>query len=182
MKKLFTCKLTSIVSLALFIWSGSLNAQNEEQIKKFNQEREAYFNENLDLTDSEKLAFWPVYNDFNNRKMKVMEEERNTFRYCHDNSGNLSDKEINEILAHILEYKEQAFQLEREYYKDKFPVVLPPEKVLKLYKVEWDFRRHLVGKLKGEGKGGGGGDGPGKGSGHPAMENNPMAPEPPPMF
>ena len=114
--------------------------------------------------------------------MKVMEEERNTFRYCHDNAGNLSDKEINEILDRILDYKEQSFQLEREYYKDKFPVVLPPEKVLKLYKVEWDFRRHLVGKLKGGGKGDGGGDGHGKGAGHPAMEHIPMAPEPLPIF
>ena len=151
MKRIITRKLTSIAALALLIWGGVANAQTEEQIKKFNQDREAYFNEKLELTASEQKAFWPVYNDFNNRKMKVMEEERNTFRYSHENAENLSDEEINEILARILKYKEQVFQLEREYYKDKFPRVLPPEKVLRLYKVEWDFRRHLVVKLRGEG-------------------------------
>jgi hypothetical protein len=178
MKRIITPNLITIVSLTLLILSGAVNAQTDEQIKRFNQEREAYFNENLELTSSEKLAFWPVYNDFTNRKMKVMEEERNTFRYTHENAGNLSDKEINEILARILDYKEQVFRLEQEYYRERFPVVLPPQKVLKLYKVEWDFRKHLVGKLRGEGKGAA----PGGGNGHHEMEQNPMAPEWSPLF
>ncbi|MFO7669316.1 MAG: hypothetical protein R6W31_06630 [Bacteroidales bacterium] len=178
MKRRITPNLITIVSLTLLILSGAANAQTDEQIKRFNQEREAYFNENLELTPSEKLAFWPVYNDFTNRKMKVMEEERNTFRYTHENAGNLSDKEINEILARILDYKEQVFRLEQEYYRERFPVVLPPQKVLKLYKVEWDFRKHLVGKLRGEGKGGA----PGGRTGHHEMEQNPMAPELSPIF
>lgn len=169
MKKILTLTLTFIVSLALFVCSVDANAQSEEQIKKFNEDREAYFNENLQLTDSEKEAFWPVYEDFINRKMRLTEEERNTFKYSNDNAGNLSDKEINEILARILDYKSQVFKLEQEYYKDKFPAVLPPEKVLKLYKVEWDFRRHLVRKLRGDGKGSGRGDGHGKNPGQPAQ-------------
>lgn len=163
MKKIQSPKLTGILSLALLIWSVALNAQSEEQIKQFNAERESYFNENLELTEVEKLEFWPVYNDFNNRKMKLMEEERNTFRYSHQNAENLSDKEINETLARIRDIKEEIFQLEQEYYKEKFPTVLPPKKVLKLYKVEWDFRRHLVGRLRGEGHGKGSGQGGGRG-------------------
>lgn len=169
--KKITCKLTGILVLALMIWGGAVNAQSEEQIKKFNQERESYFNEKLELTASEKQAFWPVYEDFTHRKMKVLEEERNTFKYSNENADNLSDEEINEILDRILDYKRQVFKLEQEYYKDKFPKVLPPEKVLKLYRVEWDFRRHLVRKLRGDGHGKGGGRGPGgSGSGPGAPE------------
>ena len=86
-----------------FCYGADLSyAQTEEQIEKFNEEREVYFNEKLELTESEKKAFWPLYNDFNNRKMKLMEEERNTFRYAHKNAENLSDEEIKEILARIL--------------------------------------------------------------------------------
>lgn len=169
MKKASTGKLTGILALALMIWGSAVFAQSDEQIKKFNEERESYFNEKLELTASEKEAFWPVYTDFTNRKMKIVEEERNTFKYSNENADNLSDQEINEILARILNYKKQVFQLEQEYYKDKFPIVLPPEKVLKLYKVEWDFRRHLVKKLRGEGHGKGGGSGPGSGPGKGAQ-------------
>ena len=182
-------KFTSLAILALLVWSVAVNAQSEEQIKKFNEKREAYFNEKLELSSSEKKAFWPVYNDFTKRKMKVVEEERNTFRYSHENAENLSDEEINEILARIRTYKEQVFQLEHEYYKDKFPSVLPPEKVLKLYKVEWDFRRHLVKKIRGGGHGNGPGPGQGKGAGEgqeagedQGAGEGPMLPEPPPYF
>ena len=80
MKRIITRKMTSLTSfksmaiLALLLWSVAANAQSKEQIKKFNKEREAYFNEELELSGSEKKAFWPVYNDFTKRKMKVMEE------------------------------------------------------------------------------------------------------------
>jgi len=173
MKRMITLKLTSIASLVLILWSGNAMGQSEEQIKRFNQEREDYFNEHLELTKDEKQAFWPVYNDFNNRKMKIMEEERNTFRYSNKNAENLSEEETKEILAKIRVYKEQYFLLEQEYYKEKFPGVLPSKKVLKLYKVEWDFRKHLVRKLRGEGHGGG--------SGPQDRERIPMPPDMPHM-
>ena len=176
-------RFTSLAILVLLVWSVAATAQSDEQIKKFNADREAYFNEKLELSSSEKKAFWPVYNDFTKRKMKVVEEERNTFRYSHENAENLSDEEINEILARILTYKEQVFQLEQEYYKEKFPSVLPPEKVLKLYKVEWDFRRHLVKKIRGGGHGNGPGPGQGRGAGEgQGAGEGPMQPEPPPYF
>ena len=174
--------MTVLAVLGLLLWGGSVFAQTEEQIKKFNEDRAAYFNEKLALSESEKKAFWPVYNDFNNRKMKVMEEERNTFRYSNENAENLSDEEINGILARIRDYKEQVFQLEQEYYKEKFPSVLPPEKVLKLYKVEWDFRRHLVKKLRSEGHGKGQGQGQGQGQGPGETGPDPNLPQPSPLF
>jgi len=174
MKNILTWKLTGILSLIFLFGIAEVSAQSEEQIKRFNADRESYFNENLKLTEAEKLAFWPVYNDFNNRKMKLMEEERNTFKYSHKNAENLSDKEINETLARIRDLKEEYFLMEQEYYKEKFPSVLPPKKVLKLYKVEWDFRRHLVGRLRGDGHGRGQGEGGGRGQRN--REDMPMNP------
>lgn len=146
----------SIAVTVLMVLSTSLVpllAQSEEQIEKFKKERESYFTEHLALTESESKAFWPLYNDFYNRKMKLAEDERNAFSYAHKNAENLSDKEITETLDKIRELKEQQLTLETEYYKLKFMKVLPPKKVLKLYKVEWDFRRHLLRKLRNQGEG-----------------------------
>lgn len=134
-----------------FAASGTLRAQSQEQIDKFNQERKAYFTEQLELTDQEGRAFWPLYEDFQNRKMKLVEDERNTWTYAHKNAGNLSDKEILETLNKGYNLKEQQLKLEREYYQEKFLQALPAKKVLKLGKVEWDFRRHLLRQLREEG-------------------------------
>ncbi|MBE9518072.1 MAG: hypothetical protein IMY68_05850 [Bacteroidetes bacterium] len=148
-------KIIYILSTVLFLFttSGALIAQSQEQIDKFNEERKVYFTEKLELSDAESKAFWPLYEDFHNRKMKLVEDERNTWTYAHKNADNLTDKEILETLEKGYNLKVKQLELEREYYQEKFLEALPTIKVLKLGKVEWDFRRYLLRKLREEGKG-----------------------------
>jgi hypothetical protein len=153
MKRLITRMLGVIAFALLICGTGDALAQTEEQINRFNQERNAYFTEKLELTTAEAEAFWPLYNDFLNRKMKIMEDEKNTFRYSNQNAGNLSDKEITETLDKISRLRSELCQLEQEYYHEKFQKALPPKKVLKLYKVEWDFRHHLINQIRDQGPG-----------------------------
>jgi len=167
MKLLFTQKNGLA---ALLLWMAPcmlILGQSEEQIEKFRAERQAYFTENLALTDAEAEAFWPVYDDYFNRKLKIMDQERNTFRYARENEGNMSPEEIESTLEKILDLKGEMIKLEQEFYGKKFPKILPSEKVLKLYKVEWDYRRHLLRELRRGGKGPEGGPGgpPGHGRG-----------------
>ena len=152
MKRTFTRTIAITVFLVFSTCMVQLVAQSEEQIEKFKKERETYFTEHLELTESESEAFWPLYNDFYNRKMKLVEDERNSFSYAHKNAANLSDEEITETLDKIRKLKEEQLTLETEYYKEKFMKVLPPKKVLKLYKVEWDFRRHLLRQIRNQGQ------------------------------
>ena len=152
MNKTFTRTIAITVFLVFSTCMVPLVAQSEEQIEKFKKERETYFTERLELTGSESEAFWPLYNDFYNRKMKLVEDERNSFSYAHKNAENLSDEEITETLDKIRKLKEEQLTLETEYYQVKFMKVLPPKKVLKLYKVEWDFRRHLLRQLRNQGE------------------------------
>ena len=172
MNKTFTRNFATAVIMVIATWMVPLLAQSEEQIEQFKKEREAYFTERLELTESESDAFWCVYDDFFNRKMKLAEDERNAFSYAHKNAENLSDEEITEILDKIRNLKVEQLKLENEYYQDKFTKVLPPKKVLKLYKVEWDFRRHLLRKLRNQGKERG--DRGNRGGGTPTDKEGPM--------
>ncbi len=156
MKKIFTHSFATVVLLVFATCLAPLMAQSEEQIEKFKKERKVYFTEQLELTDSESKAFWPLYDDFHNRKMKLVEDERNSFMYAHKNADNLTGDEITEILGKIRKLKHEQVDLENEYYQHKFMEVLPPKKVLKLYKAEWDFRRHLLKELRGRDRGEGG--------------------------
>ncbi len=146
-------------------WTGSLRAQSEEQIRQFQKQREAYFTEHLELTDEEAKVFWPVFEDFHNRKMKLLEEERFNYQYVHSNFEHLTDDEALEILTKVANLKREKLELEEEFYNHKFLEVLPAKKVLKLGKVEWDYRRYLVRKLRGSGHGERPGHGPGGGPG-----------------
>lgn len=141
------------VTVMLFLGSltGGLFAQSQEQIDRFNEERRNYFTEQLELTDAESKSFFPLYEDFQNRKMKLVEDERNTWSYAHNNADNLSEDEILETLEKAYALKESQLQLEKEYYEGKFLKALPAKKVLSLGKVEYDFRRYLLHKLREEG-------------------------------
>ncbi len=180
MNRTITQQLAIPFALTLLLGSGALLAQTDEQIEQFNKDRHTYFNEKLELTDAEQKAFWPLYDDFQHRKMKITEDQRNTFRYSHQNADNLSNGEINENLEKIQRLKDELNQLEKEYYYKKFPEVLPPKKVLNLYKVEWDFRHHLIreirqGKMEEDGRGQGGA---GQGQGRRVQGKMPMVPPP----
>lgn len=170
-----------IFSLAVFTGatSGTLFAQSQEQIEKFKEEQRKYYTEKLELTAEESKAFWPVYDDFMNRKMKLVEDERNIWSYAHKNAENLSDKEILETQEKAYNLKEKQLALEREYYQRNFHEVLPAKKVLKLGKVEWDFRRHLLRELRKDGQGR---RGQGGGSGKKSDTDEPMPMAPPPAF
>ena len=141
MKRTITRNLTVTASMVLALWAGEVLAQTEEQIERFNRERETYFTEELELTDAEAEKFWPLYNDFHNRKTRIHEDEMNTHRYTQKNIENLSEKEIIETLEKIRGLETERFELEQEFYHKKFPEVLPPKKVLKLYRVEWELRQ-----------------------------------------
>jgi hypothetical protein len=144
--------LSAALLLGFFAGKGTLLAQTQEQIDQFNKERRAFFNEKLELTDAEDKAFWPLYEDFANRKMKLAEDERNAYQYGYKNADHLSDKEIRETLDKTFKLKEEQVALEKEFHQ-KFMTVIPPTKVMKLGKVEWDFRRYLMRKLRDQGQG-----------------------------
>ena len=111
MYKRIIYKLSAVLFLVSFSGMGTLMAQTEEQIDQFNKERKVYFTEKLELTEAEGKAFWPLYEDFANRKMKLLEDERNTYQYANKNADNLSDKEIKETLAKVFRLKEEQLAL-----------------------------------------------------------------------
>ena len=169
MKTILTKSLTTLILLCMPLWIISLRAQTDEQIERFKQEMESYYNEQLALTPSEQGKFWPIYNDFYNRKLRLDEDERNMYRYCHSNVQNMTDQEITQALEKIMQVKDDKHGLQKEFH-EKFMRILPPKKVLLLYKVERDFRMHLIRQLRkrGEGnegrRGGGSNMGPGPGA------------------
>lgn len=152
MKRIMIKLPAAFLLLTLSFCMLPLSAQTEEQIQRFKQEMESYYNEKLQLTPAEKEKFWPLYNDFYNRKIKLDENERITYRYCHNNVHNMSDQEIIQSLEKIMQLKDEKHRLYQEYH-EKFLEILPPKKVLMLYKVERDFRMHLIKQLRRHGRG-----------------------------
>ena len=128
--------------LILGSWQNAF-AQREdgpasERIKAY---RVAVFSEIIELTPDEAAAFWPLYNEFDDKKRNLRKEYRPKKRAEAQTEAELKAQ----INAHF-EYKQKDLDLEKAYSK-KFQEVLPLVKVVKIPIAERRFKEVLVKKM-----------------------------------
>jgi len=91
--------------------------------------------ENMDLSDSEKQAFWTVYEDYQKDLGKLYERTASLIEEFAVNFENLSDDKASEFLDTYLKIEADEVKLKKDYVS-KFKKVLPPQKVVRYYQVE----------------------------------------------
>lgn len=136
---------STIITLMLLI-PFVLNAQEKkEQFKErkneINIKKIAFLTEKLELTAEEAQVFWPVYNDFQNKKEECMKENRGIKNPV--NYNNLSDKELNDLADAEIIKASKMLDLRKEF-NDNLKKVLPLKKVVMLYDAEKDFKKVLI--------------------------------------
>lgn len=121
--------------MLLFFGSTALMAQGEgnERIRSM---KVGFLTERLNLTTEEAELFWPVYNQYQDKKDAIRQEYK-------ANSNKDAD-------AHI-KRKEADLALEKEYLA-KFKEVLAAEKVLLLHKAEREWKEILLEEVRKRGK------------------------------
>lgn len=136
----------TITACVLFTYLDAFS-QFDERMERFQAQKVAFFTERMDLSSKEAEKFWPVYNDYNNRKEKLEEESRSLLRYMAKNQHNMSDGEIKESLDKYLKNQEIIHQLMLDYHK-KYLEILPPAKVVRIYTTENMYRTFLLNQLR----------------------------------
>lgn len=129
-------------------------AQNNDKKKgnpdawreKIRAEQVAFITSELDLTEAEAQAFWPVYN-------AVQKQRREAFRVSGDAFKSLTDgldegANVSALLDKYLDSKKAAEKVEADAVA-RYKAVLPVEKVAKLLLAEEKFRHQQIGRLGG---------------------------------
>ena len=139
-----------IYSISLFfLLFGTIKVkgQFDERLERFQAQKVAYYTERLKLTSDEAEKFWPVFNDYTNRKEKLDEESKNLLRYLVRNSDNMAAKEVAESLDKYVQIQDKSHNLFMEYHK-KYLEILPPQKVARVYIVETQFKTFLLNQIR----------------------------------
>ncbi|NBC82773.1 MAG: hypothetical protein GVY19_05270 [Bacteroidetes bacterium] len=131
-------------SLILLVTS-TLTAQ--EARERLMAERIAFFTEKLQLTSEEAQQFWPVYNEYKRHIHDINRERRQQIKYFSNNADKLSDRQVQEILDKQLELHKKEVET-ISYYQEKFLAFLPPQKVMKIYITEQEFKSYLLKQLR----------------------------------
>lgn len=141
MKKIIFTLL--IVSLTQIICLG----QNK-QYARIEAEKIAFFTLRMDLSPDEAKDFWPVYNEFNEKRNQLKKEKNALLRHnALTDKDNIDEKEIEKNGDRLIEYMIEEAELTKEYHQ-KFKKILPARKVIRIYQTENQFNRILLEQLK----------------------------------
>jgi hypothetical protein len=132
---------------ALFFFRFKSFGQKESNIERMESMRVAFFTEKLALSKAEAEKFWPVFNDYTNRKEKINADRRNLFRYIQRNGDFLSEKEVNESLEKYISLEMEDKELS-ELFNQKFLEILPAKKVLKIYLADHQFKVFILNQIR----------------------------------
>lgn len=159
--KNFNHKIFSIFVIS-FLMFGSIMAQppsredRKERMEKIKQLKRDFIKKNLELTAHESSGFWVVYDSFEQRREALRKEHRTLRQKFKDKRPeNFTEEDAQEILDNEMRIKEKRLSLDKEY-ELALREVLSASKVLKLYKLERQFKRKLLQKM-GERRGARGG-------------------------
>jgi hypothetical protein len=140
-----------IVTLILFFSGVDAKAQQGGHMHRFREEKIKFYNEKLELSESEAAKFWPVQEDLHNRKMRINEDEKNLLIYYNSNYEAMSDQEINETIQKYLDLQKRRTELITEYHLT-FVEIIGKKKTMKMYALDREFRIHILNKFRaGEG-------------------------------
>jgi hypothetical protein len=138
-------KKTLFFAIALLI-AGSLFAQRPN-VKDWQNDIRAkkmeFVKQKLNLTEEEEKAFWPIYNEFEQKKWDLS-QQKEKLRQCKKEGRTVDFNKINDML---INGDLMRAQLAKTYH-EKFKKILPPEKLFKYYCSEREFKEKVLGEIK----------------------------------
>jgi hypothetical protein len=112
-----------------------LENEIEAARKQMITERKLVIAGELVLTPDESKAFWPVYNEYLEKRRVIGDDEVRLITEFADNYEDMSDDMADRMIKESLDIRSRALKLQQQYVR-RFKKVLPSIKVAKLYQVE----------------------------------------------
>jgi hypothetical protein len=122
--------------------AGPVQAQPNNKKDKIEAQKVAFITQKLALTTAEAQAFWPLYNEYQQKRDNLRAEQKQLRKDIKENFEGLSDKEIETMIDQDLDYKQKDLDLAKDFNK-KMKTVLPMKKVAMYYKAVEQFNKIL---------------------------------------
>lgn len=135
--------------LLLFIGVASTATQaqrrSEEEIKKIQDAKVAIITNRLNLTPEQSTDFWPMYNEYSQKRREIHRSQRKIINDKKAEGQN--DESVLNNLKEVQELRQKELDLEKEY-QNRFLKVITASQVIELYKAERTFNDMLIQRLK----------------------------------
>lgn len=141
-------QLFRILIVFIFIALGAKAfSQTDDTEKALKAEKVAFLTKKLDLTQDEAKKFWPLYDEYWEKKIKILNDRRKLADDFIQNINNITDKEAVDYARRYVESQKRESDLIAEYNKLLLQI-LPPKKVMLLYQSNYEFKNYLLQKVQ----------------------------------
>ena len=136
---------TLLMSFLTFLGTDSYaQRRNEEEMKKIQDAKIAIITNRVNLTPEQSKGFWPMYNEFSQKKRDL---HRSMRQLIGGKGEGASDDQAMNNLKEVQELKQKQLELEKEY-QTKFLTVISAQQLVELNKAERTFNDMLLQRLK----------------------------------
>jgi hypothetical protein len=133
--------------LLLFVVQTFANRFEQFDFEKIKAKKIAYLTNALNLTPAEAEKFWPVYNEFEQKRFAIMHERRELEKKLGEKIEDMADDKYIELSKILSSFPKREGELFAEY-NEKFLKILPPRKVVEFYVADMNFRGFLLREYK----------------------------------
>lgn len=144
-KNLLSVILVLCLSCGLYAQTGNkLSGMTREQFREY---KEAYLKKELKLSDDVCDKFFPIYEDYQNKKQANYKKNQSLM----DRAGMASEAEYRDLIEQLQQLAEEGDRLEKAFF-EKAKTVLTYEQLFKLGKAEANFQKHILRELTRKGQ------------------------------
>ena len=139
--------LIAVVFSFIILQTSAQDEPHKGKWEKYRSEKVSFLTDKLELSPTEAQKFWPVYNELEKMRWEAQKMRRDLEIKVRDAEASLSKKDAIQLT------KDFTGSMEKEgallvRYNEEFLKILPPEKVLKLYQAENEFRMYMIKKFR----------------------------------
>lgn len=135
------CKVTLVLMGLVMVWPFLSSAQETPAdnmqfvVEKIRADKKLFMAENMQLTEAEAKAFWPIYEQYQDelfllraRTLKLINDYAEAYQ-------KMTDDRAKNLLDEVITIESLGLKL-RQAYLPKFRKVLPDVKVVRYYQIE----------------------------------------------
>lgn len=116
---------------------------NEKIRQQLRAQKVALFIEIMNLTPEESERFWPIYNEFTDKRDQIMSKRQDITAKLRRADLSIDDRQAEALSKEYVNSLTQEADLQQEYYK-KYRTILKPSKLLMIYKAEDAFKLMML--------------------------------------
>lgn len=130
------------IIIFLFVSTISFGQRNQDW-EKINTLKVAFITEKLSLSSKEAQEFWPVYNEYQEKRNALRKKSHHQIKNKIKDADSLSEIESEKLLALHMQIEEEEEVLDNDFLK-KVSKVISAKKTLLLLRSEEEFKRQLM--------------------------------------